>query len=457
MARHVVLIEPDVDVLGEVAARLRGRGFTVQLAEDVASGVLRAEALPPDLFFISGTLTRSPGWDASLLDSPRLAKVRRIVLVKAPSSEGLPGNAVALGDIEGMVARALEVPRAAQVEQGSRGDLRGDLQQLALLDVLQLLAMNRRTGVLVLATPLGVGEVRLAEGDLLDARFRRFDGEKALFRLLAMRAGTFVFSPTTLPAVARFTSPSSVLLIEAMRQNDEALELRSQLCEDESAFLATEEPLDEDDPPILHQVQAALTAPLDLDELLDELPALDLDLLQALAVLLDTRRVARIGPSSGLSPLGGADDVQVLRALVGRLSKPGYRGPPTIFFASSPARLRAVARSLSRVVGTLPATGPGLGSPVPLELARLRLGQGVEVALHGLPTVDAFAPLWALALPGAGAVVSLDLEVSPMLRAVVAALQLRTLVARELLPGFAEDDSSKVAQLLRLTIEEAAR
>ena len=456
MARHVVLIEPDVDVLGEVAARLRGRGFTVQLAEDVASGAVSAEALPPDVFFVSGMLTKQAGWDEALTSRPRLANVRRIVLVKAPSSEGLPANVLSLGDIEGMVTRALEVPRAPLVEDAARGDLRGDLQQLGLLDVLQLLSMNRRTGVLVLASADGVAEIRLADGEVLDARFRRFDGEKALFRLVATRAGSFVFSPSAVPAIARFSQPTSALLLEAMRQNDEAAELRAELSPDDSAYVATEEPLDEDDPPILHLVKAALMVPLGIDELLDELPALDLDILQALSVLVDTRRVQRIGPASGLAPLGGADDIQVLRALAGRLSQPGYLGPPTIFLAASPAKLRAIARSLTRVVGSLPPVGVSLGSPVPAELSRVRLGQGVEIALHGLPLVDAFAPLWALALPGAGAVVSLDAEVSPMLRAVAAALHVQTMFARELLPTFAEDDPTKVAHLIRLVIERAA-
>jgi hypothetical protein len=456
MARHVVLIEPDVDVLGEVAARLRGRGLTVQLAEDVPSAAALAEALPPDLFFVSGVLTKHPGWDEPLTSRPRLADVRRVVLVKAPSSEGLPPNVLAAGDIDGMITRALEVPRAPLVEDPARGDLRGDLQQLGLLDVLQLLAMNRRTGVLVLASADGVAEIRLADGEVLDARFRRFDGEKALFRLVATRAGTFVFSPSALPAIARFSQPTSALLLEAMRQNDEAAELRTELCPDDSAFVATEEPLDEEDPPILHVVKAALLAPMGIDELLDELPALDLDILQALSVLLDTRRVQRIGPSSGLAPLGSADDVQVLRALVGRLSRPGYNGPPTVFLASSPARLRAIARALTRVVGSLPPVGTSLGSPVPAELSRIRLGQGVEVALHGLPMVDAFAPLWALALPGAGAIVALDAEASPMLRAVAAALHVPVLFAREVLPSFTEDDPVKVAHLLRTVIERAS-
>jgi hypothetical protein len=456
MARHVVLIEPDVDVLGEVAAQLRRRGFTVQLAEDIPSAVAKAETLPPDLFLIAGVLTKAPHWDEPLAARPRLASIRRLVLVKAPTSQGLPPGVLALSDIEGMVARALEVPRAPLVEDAARGDLRGDLQQLGLLDVLQLLSMNRRTGVLVLASTDGVAEIRLADGEVLDARFRRFDGEKALFRLVAIRTGTFVFSPSSLPAIARFSSPTSALLLEAMRQNDEAAELRVDLCPDDSAFVATEEPLDADDPPILHTVKAALMAPLGIDDLLDELPALDLDILQALSVLLDTRRVSRIGPSSGLAPLGSGDDVQMLRALASRLAQPGYIGPPTLFFASSPARLRAVARSLTRVVGTLAPVGVSHGSPVPAEMSRLRLGQGVELSLHGLPTIDAFAPLWALALSGAGAVLSLDAEVSPMLRAVAAALHVKVWVARELLPQFVEDDPVKVAQLIRLGIERSA-
>ena len=73
------------------------------------------------------------------------------------------------------------------------GDFRGDLQQVSVADLLQLLGANRRSGTLSLATPSGAGEVRLMDGEVVDAVYRRVDGEKAVVRLLGEAEGSFAF------------------------------------------------------------------------------------------------------------------------------------------------------------------------------------------------------------------------------------------------------------------------
>jgi hypothetical protein len=75
--------------------------------------------------------------------------------------------------------------------------------------------------------------------------------------------------------------------------------------------------------------------------------------------------------------------------------------------------------------------------------------------ITGLPVVDAFAPLWALSLPGTGFLVRLDAQSSPMLDAVCDALEIRTTVFTALVSTFDEADPSRVAALLRSAIETA--
>ena len=57
---------------------------------------------------------------------------------------------------------------------------------------------------------------------MLDAVYRRLEGEKALYRLLGEREGSFAFVPggTTSPC-ARVALGTSMLVMEAMRQFDE--------------------------------------------------------------------------------------------------------------------------------------------------------------------------------------------------------------------------------------------
>ena len=94
-------------------------------------------------------------------------------------------------DIELIARRLYAIPNRVSVgpaEEG--GDFRGDLQQVSSVDLLQLLAMNRRSGTLSINTQAGNGEVRIKSGEIVDAVFRRLEREKALYRLLAQTDGT---------------------------------------------------------------------------------------------------------------------------------------------------------------------------------------------------------------------------------------------------------------------------
>ena len=49
--------------------------------------------------------------------------------------------------------------------------------------------------------------MRLAEGEVVDAVYRRLEGEKAFYRMLGEREGRFAFSPGEPSAARRLTSP----------------------------------------------------------------------------------------------------------------------------------------------------------------------------------------------------------------------------------------------------------
>ncbi len=454
--RQILLIEPDVDLLGQLAERLRARGLAVALADDVPTAVARARAHPPHIVFVSASLARRADLWERLTAEANLAGIPRMVLVRAPTSGSLPPEHVAADDIDRLVARALEVtPASLPPEAAQGGELRGDVQQVSLVDLLQLLAMNRRSGVLTVATVAGAGELRIADGEVLDSVFRRLEGEKAFYRLLTEREGTFVFSPGGPPAMARITRSTSMLLMEAMRHKDEVGRLRDELSHLGSAFVASGS-LDDDDPRSLHDVLDALTRPRSIDELIDELPSPDLDLLQALRDLVHRGLARRVEHSAELTSLAPPDQLPLVRALAARLSRDGFTGPPRLAIASSPTRVHAFGHSLLRLQGATASAEPPPTAPAPHDLGTLRLGEGVELLLVGLPLVDAFSPLWALALPGTAAVLRLDDSLSPVLSTVCDDLECRLISASELVPGFDELVPSHIAQLIRLSIEQAS-
>jgi hypothetical protein len=452
MARHVLLIEPDVDTMGKLAEELRARGMVVSLAGDLGAAVERARVQRPHVLFVADSLVRAASADDLFTREPEFAAIPRVVLLH--EGIGDPDHAT-YEDVERLVARALEVKARSTPPETSQGELRGDLGQVPLVDLLQLFVMNRRTGVLIVSTPAGAGELRVADGEVLDAIYRRLEGEKAFYRLLSERVGTFSFQPGSPPAIARLTKGTSTLLMESMRHKDEVARIRDELG-DRASYVVGGEPLLEEADRNARDVYDALSAPRSLDDLLDEVPAPDLEVLQTLLSMLASGVVRRVDGAGGHVTIAPPEQMPVLRALAGRLAREGFAPPARFAVASTPRRIQALAGSLLRVTGASAPAEPIPGAPIPHDLGVLRLGDAVELGVLGVPVVDAFAPTWSLALPGVLVLVRLDETMSPTLDAVCRAFELRVLSASDLVSGFDEADPAKVAELVRAVIEQSA-
>jgi|GEM_PF-1303810 len=72
-------------------------------------------------------------------------------------------------------------------------DMAGALQQLALADLLQFLAQGGHTGTLRLDSGRRTGSIRLVQGLVTTAEFRRQRDLPALFQMLSLEIGDFHF------------------------------------------------------------------------------------------------------------------------------------------------------------------------------------------------------------------------------------------------------------------------
>ena len=70
---------------------------------------------------------------------------------------------------------------------------------MPLPDLLQFLAQGRRTGTLEINSGRRSGSIQLVQGMVLSAEYRRTSDLDALFGMLSLETGDFVFSPTTPP------------------------------------------------------------------------------------------------------------------------------------------------------------------------------------------------------------------------------------------------------------------
>jgi hypothetical protein len=451
MNRVVLLVEPDVDELGALASKLRAHGLEVAIADGLEGAAERAAAVRVSVMLVSGVIAHAPGFEEELAQRHVLAGLPRFVLVDGLGQR--QDGSIARWDAEAIVKRVFALGRSVPVAASE--DFRGDLKQVSVPDLLQLLGANRRSGTLSLSTPTGQGEVRLAEGDVVDAVYRRVDGEKALIRLLGESEGSFAFVGGSAAAtLRRIERPTSALMMDGMRQLDETRRLLTAMTLGDDALLAAvlARPEHGDTP---QRVLDALTTPHTVTELLDEVPALDLDVLLALDGLLATGAVRRFAGGTLRVELADPERLSVLSALARRVARAGFDAAPRLGLAGSQRELAAALSALARitdavVVSDVPA------APVPHHLATLRLTDGVVLELVGVPLVEAFSPLWALVLPSCAAVARIGNETSDVLDSACQLLSVPLVEAEPVLEEGGEADPERVAALVRLALERAA-
>jgi CheY-like chemotaxis protein len=355
----VLLVDSDLDAPGTLASMLRSVGHIVSIASDANRAVELAYQSPPDIVLAGRELSRGGDVGYVFRAKGQLAEIPVLYLLdEPPDDEALPDE-VSRADTDQIIARIAAIsPRYAHLPPPQQ-DIHGDLEHVPLVDMLQLLAMNRRTGALkITADDDGYGEVRLADGQIVDATYRRLVAERALYRLLAARRGKFAFAAGDAPIIRRIQVPTHMLLMEAVRQLDEQSERRARLAPQGEVFVLSEQAtkLGMFDAPESRRLPATaplrnrlldyLHMPRSLDEVLDEIDGPDLEILDTLLDLRKTGLVQTIALSTVRTPLASPEQLRVLRSLAARLGRSGFAPPPRIVIAMTPQRLPMLAYSM---------------------------------------------------------------------------------------------------------------
>lgn len=98
---------------------------------------------------------------------------------------------------------------------------KGSLAELPLTDILQLVAVSSKTGVLTLHNDLARGEIHVERGQIVHATSGLLAGEQAFFELARWLTGEFEFTQDIAVAARTIATSNTNLLLEAARQIDE--------------------------------------------------------------------------------------------------------------------------------------------------------------------------------------------------------------------------------------------
>jgi CheY-like chemotaxis protein len=399
---RVLVVDADYNTTGTLSRALRARGHHVTLTADGRAGLQRAVEIAPDVVLVDREvpLVDVQTFLEVLRDNPRTSSAHPFVLTAADPTylSALDPRIEALVKpfhVAEVVARIDAVFRRRSAPK-REPELRGDLAQVALFDLLQVFAANRRTGTLRVEAQGATGEIVVRDGRVVDCIYRGARGEKALNRLLASTRGTFVFMPGLTSGRDTIEASTDMLMMEAVRQADELAALREKMPSFSAQIALARKPPSDISP----MAQRILTALGDdtrgIDELLDVFPESDLDVISGLKELLEANTMVVLDGGSSSTQLCDEDEAVALRAAALKLRPVGHDAAPRLaVFGSSYMAVSRLCRALSSVEGFVAeASVPEAAGEGSLGvLGTLRVG-GVELELFALPIDHELRPLW---------------------------------------------------------------
>lgn len=281
----ILVVDPDGVSRRLVELKLGGRGWSIESAKDGRSAleILRASRVAAVLCELALPDMAGLQLHRRLMQENRLRSIPFVVLTAddrvdsqvAAFKAGIDDYLIKPYDprvltvrVETLIARAM---RARLALANRTYLLAGDFAVLPLPDLVSTLSLQRRTGTLFIAAEQAMGEVHLAEGEVVHAVFGNLSGEPAVQALFGETEANFEFSPreTALPQEGRtIRTPVTALFMEAARLHDESQAQKSRPS-------AVVEPASELGPPIpkdnstqARQVVAGIQSEFSLGELM---------------------------------------------------------------------------------------------------------------------------------------------------------------------------------------------
>jgi CheY-like chemotaxis protein len=437
-AKRILIADPSDKARHALALFLREKGMEVIEASDGSKA-------------LAETLLRKP--DVLLLDLsvPILGPERLVQILRSnPNTKSLP--VFFLSDQERSVSGfrpgtdefirkpyhedevLLRIQRTLfqdPLSEALSGDseISGNLSQIFIPDLWQMLSMNRKSGILQVEGVGVTGSIYIERGEIVSAATQNIVGEKALFRMIPLREGKFRFLPGKVGVRRSIYTPSQHAILEGLRHYDEMRRLGDELPAPTEAVLVVKDGRE------IASAGGAVREVLLLSEFCSRVEDIvnncnfpDLVVLEAL-LTLKNRGILRIGdfdtrPSK--SDFLPAEDMARLKARLEDRASPAAGGVGRIvFFLPEPGLLEGLVMALGKYrdfevdsvfFSLRRKEGVPLGS-----FGRLRVGESSSVLLYAFPYLRSVSPLWySLAPAPLGIVVFLKDEMAGSLESLMA-------------------------------------
>ncbi|WP_432823192.1 DUF4388 domain-containing protein [Trichloromonas sp.] len=408
-----IVLASNQEDLGGLVDLLLQHGLEIHLCKDGARALELSLTLFPDMMVLDTEIPLLPATRLAqiLLSNPRTERIAFFYIGREGEEvDGFrrhkdcflprPFNPEQL--LAAVLAHFGRLERTEQVGRQEK-EIRGNLNQISVTDLVQVLGVNRKDGVLSLSSAAGRGTIFMRDGSVVNARVGRVDGDKAFYRMLDWIDGDFWFSPGAVDVEIRINAPVDHLVIEGLRQLDER---NAQLASlpPLDACLEMKVPRDRLPRGLRPTTQEILILaeyyPL-VQDILDHCPRPDFEVLQVLKVLIDKGVLAerKEGLTAEVSriPLLSSDEIIVIKDHLGeRDVLLDEASAKLILLAATAEDVRRFVQAMQGISEFEPAHDfllgeecLGLG-----DVGRLAITETFSLRLFSLPATAETGPLW---------------------------------------------------------------
>lgn len=247
--QQLLLVDSDPRGVRVLEVSLKKAGYTVTTAPSVAEALTVVEVSIPDLILTDTRLEGGDGFEfvRRLKEHPDWAQIPIVFLASDKAIEDkVRGLELGVEDyltkpifVRELLARvALLLQRKSQQRltdtrtAGGRTRFAGSIEDMAVVDLLQTIEVSRKSGNARVTNGEKVCAFWFRDGQLVDAKMEKLEGEEAIYRALVWNDGEFEVEFGPVSSVIREPTievSTQALLMEGMRRVDEWGRLLEQL------------------------------------------------------------------------------------------------------------------------------------------------------------------------------------------------------------------------------------
>ncbi len=238
MPKKILIVDDNPHVLKLLKISLERAGYEVFTAENGDEGLEFANRLQPDLIISDVMMPQTDGIEFCWMirENSTIPMVPFIFLTSLDDREmeirGFRAGAdeylikpvdrkVLLEKVETLIQRANRVKSMDSGGGVAIKGFEGNLEDLSLVELIQLLNLNKRSGRLEIMSN-ETGRVIFKEGNMIFARYGNAEGEEAINAMVQIKKGSFKFEPTVEEVEPNIQGSTMNILLEACRLMDEA-------------------------------------------------------------------------------------------------------------------------------------------------------------------------------------------------------------------------------------------